>query len=244
MYYEFRLGDLYEIKDELIEIEITIDNISEVIDYQQSEIGDATDGNFSASLLNDLDIKSETIEAIYDNLQEMIFKIDEIIDIIETSDLVYNQNMTFIFDPDVFEQKINVLKTALDMNGIMLKSIIELDYSYQDWETNVSRKLDNQERGITDLIEEVKQNDDELVFRHNREIMQAIQGELLEIINHKFINAIDEIEIVKKSLEELNLLDEVTSIEAIFTQRQQLGTPIIDNSEHITVDNMQKIYRD
>lgn len=95
-------------------------------------------------------------------------------------------------------------------------------------------ELDNPDNNITDTFEELKQRDDEKVFRHNKQIMQGLELKLKECIANDFVDQLDNIDAIKEKLDGLNILDELASIGDIVLDNIKGGnTPNAKNHKEI-----------
>lgn len=224
MYYEFTLGDLKDIKDELKEIERELDDqIDELTAYRSD---DTNCGSFTEQVNYGMEEKYEDLTELNNKIQEFQDKIEEIIDVIEETEAVENEHQVFIYEPDVLNQKINKLKKLLSLNNVDYKKIFETGAGYEQWEKSTANELDNPDAGLfTDdgLIEETKQADDEKVFRYNREIMQGLNDKLTEVASKSFIENIENLEEIKSKLDKLEILDDIREIAEIVISSGKYG---------------------
>lgn len=214
MYFEFTLGELKDVKDDLKKIERNLE-------YSRDKTQDAIDSmteygsNYGITTTEVLEEKHDSLVNALEMVETFSSRIDEIIEAIEYTETVENEDVTFIYDSEVLDNWIDNIKDILDTSNSTYSSIFNLDDAYTSWEKEMTNELDNPDAGLNDIVEEAKQQDDEQVFRHNRSIMQGLELKLKEVISGDFADQTDNIDSIREKLEGLTTIDELSDIRDI-----------------------------
>ncbi|WOO89870.1 hypothetical protein R2F61_03945 [Mollicutes bacterium LVI A0078] len=223
MYFEFTLADLKEVKSNLEKIERNVLSRKSSMEYGISTIEDQG-SNYAVTSTETYEKQIETCDSVLDMIEPFEMRVQEIIDAIEDTEAVENENVTFIYDAEVLDMWITNIKDVLSIYNPDYKAIFTLSGEYIDWENRVTSKLDNTEQIFEDgILEEAKQQDDEKVFRHNRTIMQGLELKLREAISNDFVEQLDNIDNIKEKLEGLFVLDEISDIRDIIVENVKTG---------------------
>ncbi|WOO89868.1 hypothetical protein R2F61_03930 [Mollicutes bacterium LVI A0078] len=224
MYFEFTLADLKEVKSNLEKIERNVLSRKSSMEYGISTIEDQG-SNYAVTSTETYEKQIETCDSVLDMIEPFEMRVQEIIDAIEDTEAVENENVTFIYDAEVLDIWITNIKDVLSMYNPDYKAIFTLSGEYIDWENGVTSKLDNTDQIFEDsILEEAKQQDDEKVFRHNRTIMQGLELKLREAISNDFVEQLDNIDDIKEKLDGLFVLDEISDIRDIIVENVKVGS--------------------
>lgn len=223
MYYKFSLGELEDIKEELLEIEEVLDDQYNILSNHINGPLDYMAGIYATKTEKELLKKANTIKVINEAVVKLQKKIDEIIEVIKNTKAVDNVNGMFVYEPEQLNKIINGIKSTLSMSNHEYRFIFELSQHYETWEHSITNKLDNPNANIFDAIEEIKQYDDEKVFRHNKKIMHGLKPKLKDAVGYNLTKRINNIDGIKNVLDELSLLDEIEHIGEIVIEASRFG---------------------
>ncbi len=220
MYIELRLSDLRDIKDILKEIEY---DLSMAINktHQYIDNGDYLSGSYSVEVSKGMEERNSELKEAMNFIHEFDDKVSEIIELVKYKAKITNEDVTFVYDAKKLEKNISKIKKLLDFRGEEYKKVLNLNSTYLEWEKEVSNRLDDTLwEAIKDPIEEMKQRDDEKVFRHNKRIMQGLEEKIRDIT---FLDCIEDIENIKKKLDGLEELDNIKDLTDILINNIRFG---------------------
>ncbi len=220
MYIELRLSDLRDIKDILKEIEY---DLSMAINktHQYIDNGDYLSGSYSVEVSKGMEERNSELKEAMNFIHEFDDKVSEIIELVKYKAKITNEDVTFVYDAKKLEKNISKIKKLLDFRGEEYKKVLNLNSTYLEWEKEVSNRLDDTLwEAIKDPIEEMKQRDDEKVFRHNKRIMQGVEEKIRDIT---FLDCIEDIENIKKKLDGLEELDDIKDLTDILINNIRFG---------------------
>lgn len=244
MYFEFNLGDLEEIDEMLtdiisaiyLEISVFKDICSNLPSY----------GETNLAMIEKYEEEIDKLSSMVHVVETFDKRVCEIIEAIVSIEVVEDRNINFIYDADQLEFKLNDIKEILSYSNRNYKMIFELSDTYTSWESRTTLKLDNPDANLLDSYEEIKQRDDEKVFRHNRDIMRGIDNKLKNIIGVGISGKIDNIDEIKEELERLSIIDEIEYIRDLFIDNIKLGSinEVSSDLNYITASGVDKYLTD
>ncbi len=249
MYIELRLSDLRDIKDILKEIEYDL-SIAINKTHQYIDNGDYLGGSYSVEVSKGMEERNSELKEAMNFIHEFDDKVSEIIELIKSKAKITNEDVTFVYDAKKLGNNLSKIKKLLDFRGEEYKKVLNLNSTYLEWEKEVSNRLDDTLwEAIKDPIEEMKQRDDEKVFRHNKRIMQGLEEKIRDIT---FVDCIEDIESIKKSLDGLEELDDIKDLTDILINNIRFGTPpkvnvniIMNNKvDGLLLEKILKDYKD
>ncbi len=220
MYIELRLSDLRDIKDILKEIEYDLSMAINKI-HQYIDNGDYLSGSYSVEVSKGMEERNSELKEAMNFIHEFDDKVSEIIELVKSKAKITNEDVTFVYDAKKLEKNLSKIKKLLDFRGEEYKKVLSLNSTYLEWEKEVSNRLDDTLwEAIKDPIKEMKQRDDERVFRHNKRIMQGLEEKIRDIT---FLDCIEDIESIKKSLDGLEQLDDIKDLTDILINNIKFG---------------------
>ncbi len=220
MYIELRLSDLRDIKDILKEIEYDL-SIAINKTHQYIDNGDYLGGSYSVEVSKGMEERNSELKEAMNFIHEFDDKVSEIIELIKSKAKVTNEDVTFVYDAKKLGNNLSKIKKLLDFRGEEYKKVLNLNSTYLEWEKEVSNRLDDTLReAIKDPIEEMKQRDDEKVFRHNKRIIQGLEEKIRDIT---FLDCIEDMENIKKKLDGLEELDDIKDLTDILINNIRFG---------------------
>ncbi len=229
MYYEFNLGELKEILDYVEDIKEQIEE--DLINTMKKYVQVDNSGTYPKSkfyydgVIPGMEEHQEELEEILEHVEDFEKKIEEIIEAIENTKAVEHENSVFVYEPKDLNKYIENIKGLLSKSNIEYKNIFKASDTYKYWEKEVSNRLDDTLwEAIKDPIEEMKQRDDERVFRYNKKIMQGLNDKLISIVSDDFKKDKDKLNDIKSKLDELGILDDILGIGQIARNNVRYGS--------------------
>ncbi len=236
MHIKLKLADLKEIQSILNEMKRDTENAITVLKQNTNTATNLME-SFNDAMIEEIHQRIEDLEEISLFIGELEDKIDEIIEVVEFKVTITDEEAEFIYDAEKLTKTVNEIQGLLDINSVEFKSIINNSEDYKYWERQTTAKLDNPDAGLKDIVEEMKQRDDEKVFRHNRKIMQGLSAKM----EYSLINTyIEDILGIKEELDALEELDDIEELAEILLNATSYGD-VDAKSSDITVDNFNQV---
>lgn len=205
----FKISDYDELLTSLESIQQTLDRHAD--DYNGMINNLEGKGIAIIKLLEKLKRNSQIFRKLRESVGLYIAKVLEVITIMEHAKAT-NRTAIVEYDPIKFIENIDEIEELLAPHSTSIKQVVNDSSEYENWVRQTKNELDDTFiEGLLNPIEELKQRDDEKVFRHNIKQVESAKDDVDR--NLKFSEMIDEIRWIGNQLEILEELDTLQSID-------------------------------
>ncbi len=217
-----RMEDLEDIEyiyaDFEKELSNTASTLEEAIEYMEDELS----GEYKEKFIEIFEHQIKETNNFRESAIELHNFITSIIDDINDTVDVENEQIHFEYDEEQFNKIVDTAEEQLDSSSYEYKRIVQMSAGFEDWYSSEQRKLsihiDSNQTLIsqtTSSIEEgLRLHDDKKVLNHNYKVMQKLDNALQDI---NFDVEIEKLQEVQKKLNKLELLNEYSSLPEVPT---------------------------